>query len=316
MKNLFPPLEPYACHRLEVDAVHRIYVEECGNRLGLPVVFLHGGPASGCKPDHRRFFDPRKYRIILFDQRAAGRSTPKGEISKNTTQDLVQDMERIREKLGIDRWLVYGGSWGATLGLLYTQSHLDRVCGLVLRGVFLARRADLEWFLVNGLNRIYPEQWQRLCQCVPENERNDLISAFQRRLNGRDELAKRRVAREWDAWGRLVSLGVGFHSPESEMAASDPVAQVRVEIHYAANAYFIAENQVVEGCRKIKNIPVILLHGRYDLVCPVEAAFNLHQALPGSILEVLPNSGHVARGEEMIDGLVRATNAMLDRVKR
>jgi proline iminopeptidase len=316
MKSLFPPLEPYACHQLEVDAIYRIYVEECGNRLGLPVVFLHGGPASGCKPDHRRFFDPRKYRIVLFDQRGAGRSAPKGEIVRNTTQDLVKDMERIREKLGIDRWLVYGGSWGATLGLLYAQSHPDHVCGLVLRGVFLARRADLEWFLVNGLNRIYPEQWQRLCQSVPENERNDLISAFQHRLNGRDELAKRRVAREWDAWGRLVSLGVGFDSPESEAVASDLVAQVRVEIHYAANAYFIRENQVIEDCKKIRNIPIILLHGRYDLVCPAEAAFTLHQALPGSILEVLPNSGHVAQGEEMIDGLIRATNAMLDQAKR
>lgn len=316
MKSLFPPLEPYSSFHLEVDPVHRVYVEECGNRLGLPVVFLHGGPASGCKPDHRRFFDPRKYRIILFDQRASGRSVPKGETGLNTTQHLIQDMERIREKLGIERWVVFGGSWGAALALLYAESHLERVAGMILRGTFLARRIDIEWYLVNGLNRIYPEQWHRLIHCVPEEERGDLIAAFRRRLNGKDELAQRRVAREWEAWGRQVSLGSQFTSSESEVCASDLVAQVNVEIHYAANAYFIAENQIIEGCGRIRNIPVNLIHGRYDLVCPVEAAFSLHQALPGSILQILPNSGHVAQGEEMIDALVRATHAMLDQARR
>lgn len=316
MKKLFPPLEPYACHRLEFDSVHKVYVEECGNRLGLPVIFLHGGPASGCKPDHRRFFDPRKYRIILFDQRGAGRSAPKGELSKNTTRDLLLDMERIREKLAINRWLVFGGSWGATLGLLYAQSYLDKVCGLILRGTFLARKIDLEWYLINGLNRIYPEQWHRLTHCVPDNERNDLLSAIQRRLEGSDELARRRVAREWNSWGSQVSLGSQFSPSEPEVAASDLVAQVGVEIHYAVNNYFISENQVVEDCKRMRNIPLILLHGRYDLVCPVEAAYTLHQNLPDSILEVLPNSGHIAQGEEMIDALVRATHSMLDRAKR
>lgn len=316
MKPLFPPLEPYVTYQLPVDSVHRVYVEECGNRLGLPVVFLHGGPASGCKPDHRRFFDPRKYRVILFDQRGAGRSTPKGEISVNTTQDLLRDMEFIRKKLGIDRWLVFGGSWGATLALLYAQSHLDRLCGLILRGTFLARGADLEWFLTRGVNRVYPEQWQRLNHCVPEPERGDLIAAFQRRLNGTDELAQRRVAREWEAWGRLVSLGIEFGSPESELVASDLIGQVRVEIHYAANSYFIKENQVIDDCINIRDIPIAVLHGRYDLVCPVEAAYTLHQALPGARLQVLPNSGHVARGEEMVDALVRATNEMSERAVR
>ncbi|MGH8475129.1 MAG: prolyl aminopeptidase [Methylococcales bacterium] len=316
MKKLFAPLEPYAYHRLEYDSVHKIYIEECGNRLGLPVIFLHGGPASGCKPYHRRFFDPRKYRIILFDQRGAGRSTPKGEISRNTTQDLLLDLEAIREKLGIPRWLIFGGSWGATLGLLYAESHPDRVCGLILRGTFLARQADLEWYLIKGLNRIYPEQWQRLIHCVPENERKDLIAAFHRRLEGKDELAKRRVAREWDNWGRLVSLGTNDVPSESEVSASDLIAQVKVEIHYAANRYFIWENQILSECSRIPNVPVILLHGRYDLVCPVESSFSMHRALPASVLEVLPNSGHIAQGEEMIDALVRATHAMLDQAKR
>ncbi|MGR9108270.1 MAG: prolyl aminopeptidase [Gammaproteobacteria bacterium] len=316
MKSLFPPVEPYASFWLDSGSVHRVYVEECGNRLGFPVVFLHGGPASGCQPDHRRFFDPRRFRIVLFDQRGAGRSVPKGEIFMNTTRDLIEDIERIRAELGIDRWLVFGGSWGATLGLLYAQSHPDRVCGLVLRGTFLARRTDLEWYLLKGLNRIYPEQWQRLTHCVPETERDDLIVAFQRRLRGGDELAQRRVAREWEAWGRRVSLGSQFSVAEPETSAADSIARVRIELHYAANSYFIAENQVVDDCGRIRNIPVILLHGRYDLVCPVESAHTLHRALPSSVLEVLPNSGHIAAGEEMIDGLVRATNAMLERARR
>ena len=312
MKSLFPPVEPYANHLFQFDSIHKVYVEECGNRLGFPVIFLHGGPASGCRPEHRRFFDPKKYRVILFDQRGAGRSTPKGEIIANTTQELLRDMERIREKLAIDRWLVFGGSWGATLALLYAQTHLERVCGLIIRGVFLARQRDLEWYLSKGLNRIYPEQWHRLTHSVPKDERNDLIAAFQRRLKGSDELAQRRVAREWEAWGRQVSMGTLFSASESEVSASDLVAQVKVEIHFAVNSYFLSENQIVEGCTKIRGIPIMLLHGRYDLVCPVESAYTLHQALPASILQILPNSGHIARGEEMIDALVRATNAMLN----
>lgn len=314
MKKLFPPIEPYSSHRLEFDSIHRVHVEECGNRLGLPVIFLHGGPASGCKAHHRQFFDPRKYRMILFDQRGAGRSAPKGEISRNSTQDLLRDMEAIRAMLGIPRWIVFGGSWGATLGLLYAQAFPERVGGLILRGTFLARKSDLEWYLVQGLNRIYPEQWQRLMHCVPENERHDLIAAFHSRLLGSDELAKRRVAREWDAWSRRVSLGADFSSTEPETSASDLVAQVKVEIHYAANRYFICENQILSECARLVNIPTILLHGRYDLVCPIESSFSLHQALPNSVFEILPKSGHIAQGDEMIDALIRATQTMLERV--
>jgi proline iminopeptidase len=316
MKTLFPPLDPYATYHLKVDSVHCVYVEECGNRMGLPVVFLHGGPASGCRPDHRRFFDPEKYRIVLFDQRGSGRSTPLGEISVNTTQDLVEDMESIRRKMGINRWLVFGGSWGATLALLYASRYLDRVYGLVLRGSFLARQQDLDWFLGNGASRVYPEQWQRLLKCVTEEEHQDLLGGLHRRIDGSDELARRRVAREWDAWGRRVSLGSDFASPETEDSAADLVGKVRVEMHYAVNSYFLRENQVFEDCLNIRGIPIILLHGRYDLVCPVEAGYTLSLALPESRLEVLPNSGHIARGEEMVDALVRATDEMLERVVR
>jgi proline iminopeptidase len=225
-------------------------------------------------------------------------------------------MESIRRKLGIDRWLVFGGSWGATLALLYASRYLDRVCGLVLRGSFLARRQDLDWFLGHGANRVYPEQWQRLLQCVDKEEHQDLLGALHRRINGNNELALRRVAREWDAWGRRVSLGTDFALSQTEVLASDLVGKVRVEIHYAVNAYFLKGNQVLDDCLNIRGIPVILLHGRYDLVCPVEAGYTLSLALPQSRLEVLPNSGHTARGEEMVDALVRATGEMLGRVVR
>ncbi len=315
MKTLYPALEPYATYNLETDSLHRVYVEECGNRFGLPVLFLHGGPASGCKPQHRCFFDPDKYRIILFDQRGSGRSTPKGRLVDNTTQHLVSDMETIRRKLGVDQWLLFGGSWGAALALLYAQEHPDRVTGLIVRGVFLARRRDLQWFIGDGVNRIYPEQWRRLVSCIPENERDDLIEALQRRLHGSDELAQRRVSREWEAWGSQVSLGHEFVFANTETPVPDLIHQVRIEMHYANNAYFLEENQILDRCDRVPSVPITVLHGRFDLVCPVESAYLVHQRLPAAKLEILANSGHVARGEEMIDALVRATGEMIERVE-
>lgn len=314
MKTLYPALEPYATYYLEVDSVHRVYVEECGSRFGLPVIFLHGGPASGCKLQHRCFFNPDKYRIILFDQRGAGRSMPTGRLVDNTTQHLIDDMETIRRKLGVDRWILFGGSWGAALALLYAQKYPERVSGLVVRGVFLARQRDLDWLVGDGASRIYPEQWRRLCACIPKSERSDLIEAMQRRLHGADELAQRRVAREWEAWGSQVSLGHEFARSDSSLPAPDLVQQVRIEMHYAGNAYFLKENQIMEKCERIPDVPIIIIHGRFDLVCPIESAFSLHQKLPATKFEILPNSGHVARGEEMIDALVRATGEMAERV--
>jgi len=314
MKTLYPALEPYATYNLELDNAHRVYVEECGNRFGLPVVFLHGGPASGCKPHHRCFFDPDKYRIILFDQRGCGRSMPKGRLAGNTTQHLIQDMETIRRKLGVDKWLLFGGSWGGALALLYAQEYPDRVSGIIVRGVFLARRRDLEWFVEDGVNRIYPEQWRRLINCISEDERSDLVEALQRRLHGIDELAQRRVSREWEAWGSQVSLGHEFALADAETPVSDLVHQVRIEMHYANNAYFIDDNYILDHCDRIPKVPITILHGRFDLVCPVEAAYSLHQRLPSAKFEVLANSGHVARGEEMIDALVRATGEMFEQV--
>jgi len=317
MKTLYPAIEPNEYYHLPMDDLHRVYVEECGNRAGLPVVFLHGGPASGCKPHHRSFFDPQRYRIILFDQRGCGRSRPSGESTNNTTQHLIDDMERIRKRLGIERWLLFGGSWGAALALLYAQRYSQRVTGLIIRGAFLARRADLEWFTDGGVNRIYPEQWQRLIRSLPEAERGDPIAAITKTVHGPDELAQRRVAREWDSWSAQVALGHEYAPADAEEHASEgQLDQVRIEMHYASHHYFIAENQILEHCNRILDVPTVIIHGRNDLVCPVESGWSLSRRLPHAAFQVLSHAGHVAHGEAMIDALVTATDAMADRLAR
>ncbi len=317
MKSLFPEIKPYQTFFLETDSQHSVYVEECGNPEGLPVIFLHGGPCSGCKPDHRRFFDPEVYRIILFDQRGCGLSIPYGELDRNTTQDLIDDMERIRSRLQIKQWLLFGGSWGGALALLYAQHHRERVSGLIIRGVFLARRRDLDWFVRDGANRIYPEQWARLLASVPQSDSDDLIEKLCDVLSGNDEIARRRAAREWSVWGSQVALGSGYlPDTEEDHVTSKMVQQARMEMHYAKNKYFIEENRILEHCNKIKGLPTIIIHGRNDLVCPVEAGLSLHLALPESDYVLLPASGHVALGTEMIDTLVSATEKMKMRIQR
>lgn len=311
MNTLYPAIEPYAHCHLPMDDLHHVHVEECGDRAGLPVLFLHGGPATGCKPHHRCFFDPERYRIILFDQRGAGRSTPSGELKNNTTQHLIADMERIRHHLGIERWLLFGGSWGAALALLYAQRYPQRVAGLIIRGAFLARYCDLEWFTSHGVNRIYPEQWQGLIRCIPKAERGDLIAAITKQVHGRDELAQRRVAREWESWSGQVALGHEFSPTDAEEHVSAALLdQVRIEMHYAGHHYFIAENQILDQCGRIPEVPTVIIHGRNDLVCPVESGWSLSRLLPRADFQVLPRSGHVAHGEEMIDALVAVTDEM------
>lgn len=315
MRTLYPESTPYHTFFLETGTHHKVYVEESGNHNGMPALFLHGGPCSGTKPDHRRFFDPEKYHIILFDQRGCGLSLPFGAVENNTTQDLIDDMERIREQLKIESWLLFGGSWGGTLALLYAQQHPQRVAAMIIRGVFLARSKDLEWFMLDGAGRIYPEQWQRLSSAVPETERDDMIAAVHKMLWGSDELGCRRAAKEWTAWNGQVSLGLDYaDQPHEEHATQKLVQQVRMEIHYAHNRYFIEENRILRNCNRLQHIPAIIIHGRYDLVCPVEAAYSLHQALPHAEFRVLPHAGHVARGEEMLDALVVATDSMAARL--
>jgi proline iminopeptidase len=315
MRTLYAPIEPYARHEM-ARGLHRVYVEECGNAGGLPVVFLHGGPGSGCKPDHRRFFDPGRYRIVLVDQRGAGRSTPQGERTDNTTQSLLEDLEAIRQQLAIERWLLFGGSWGAALALLYAQQYRQHVNGLILRGSFLAREKDLRWFIADGVPRIYAEQWLRLLSAVPEAERGDILGAIDRQLLGTDQLAQRRMAREWALWTNCVALGEEFDAGATgEHVPAHVLNQARIELHYALNRYFIAEGETLAHCERLRELPIILIHGRRDLVCPLEAAFTLQGRLPHAQLRVLRNAGHIAAGEEMLDALVVATDEMADRLR-
>jgi len=309
MISLYPEISPFHTFFLETGGIHQVYVEQSGNPAGIPAIFLHGGPCSGTKPDHRRFFDPARYHIILMDQRGCGLSQPFGEMQHNTTQDLLEDMERIRRQLRIEQWLLFGGSWGGTLALLYAQRHPERVLAMILRGVFLARQADMDWFLGNGVNRIYPQQWQNFLDCVltvsPTNLLQDLCDA----IFGEDDNAARCAAKQWQAWGGLVALGNEF-IPDTEPVTDQALQQVQMEVHYAKNGYFIAENQILENCAVLQDIPTIIIHGQNDLTCPLEAGWRLHQALSQARYIVLPNAGHIARGEEMIDALVSATDDM------
>ena len=315
MKTLYPEITPYSTFFLESNSNHRVYIEESGNPDGIAVIFLHGGPCSGTKPDHRRFFNPKLYRIILMDQRGSGLSQPFGELQHNTTQDLIHDMEQLRQQLSIDTWLLFGGSWGAALALLYAQQYPDKVSAMILRGVFLARREDLTWFLQEGANRIYPEQWQKLHDSVPESLRDNLFQGLCAGLWGTDQLAQRRVAKEWSAWGAQVSLGNDFQPDKMpEHVTEKMVKQVMMELHYAKHDYFIRENQILENSHLLQTIPTIIIHGRYDLVCPLESAATLHKALPHAEYTVLPNSGHIAKGDEMIHALINATDKMAEQL--
>lgn len=309
MIPLYPEIAPFHTFLLETGSTHQVYIEQSGNPAGIPAIFLHGGPCSGTKPDHRRFFDPARYHIILMDQRGCGLSLPFGELQGNTTQDLLEDMERIRRQLRIERWLLFGGSWGGTLALLYAQRHPERVLAMILRGVFLARKTDMDWFLGNGVNRIYPRQWLDFLNSIQEASETNLVQGLYDTLFGEDDDAAGRAAQQWQAWGGLVALG-NEYKPDTEPVTEQALQQVRMEVHYAKNGYFIAENQILENCAVLQDIPTIIIHGQNDLTCPLEAGWRLHLALPQARYIVLPNAGHIARGEEMIDALVSATDDM------
>ena len=310
LRTLYPEIEPYATGTLQVDDRHTLYYEQCGNPDGKPVVLLHGGPGAGCNAKMRRFHDPAKYRIVLFDQRGAGRSTPHADLVDNTTWDLVADIEKLRETLGIDRWQVFGGSWGSTLALAYAQAHPQRVSELVLRGIFMLRRWELEWFYQQGASRLFPDAWEHYLAPIPEAERGDLIAAYHRRLTSEDEAVRLQAAKAWAIW----EGGTSYLHIDPNYAAShgDPrfaLAFARIENHYFVNGgFFEVEDQLLRDVRRIAAIPGVIVHGRYDVVCPVQNAWELHKAWPKAELVVTPGSGHSAFEAENVDALVRATD--------
>jgi proline iminopeptidase len=304
---LFPPLEPYRSGMLPVDDLHTLYWEECGNPQGLPVLFLHGGPGGGLTPKHRQFFDPAVYRIVLFDQRGAGKSTPLGEHRNNTTPLLIDDIECIRQMLGIAQWLVFGGSWGATLALAYGQAHPQRCLGFVLRGIFLCTKAEIDWFM-NGMRWLFPEVHDEFVKPIPPAERGDLLRAYQARLFSDDQSVSREAARTWARYeGSCVFLRP---RPEAvEEFGSDAVALGlgRLEAHYFLHDGFLAEDQLIRNVDRIRHLPAVIVQGRYDVVCPPLSAYRLHQAWPEAKLHVIADAGHAASEPGTAAALVAAT---------
>jgi len=310
MRKLYPAITPYDVGTLKVDDRHTLYFEQCGNPDGKPVVMLHGGPGGGCSDKMRQFHDPAKYRIILFDQRGAGRSTPHADPVDNTTWDLVADIETLREHLKVDRWQVFGGSWGSTLALAYAQTHPQRVTELVLRGIFMLRRWELEWFYQEGANRLFPDAWEHYLKPIPAVERHDLISAFHRRLTSDDEATRLAAAKAWSVWeGATSFLHVDDDFVNSHQDPQFALAFARIENHYFVNGgFFEVEEQLLRDAHRIADIPGVIVHGRYDVVCPLQSAWELHKAWPKSTLEISPASGHSAFEAENVDALVRATD--------
>jgi len=309
MQQLFPAIEPYQKHTVEVSEGHSLYVEECGRPDGLPVVFVHGGPGAACERYHRQFFDPEIYRIVLFDQRGCGRSVPHAALEGNTTQALVSDMEFIRAELGIDKWIVFGGSWGSTLGLVYAETCPDRVLGLILRGIFLCRPRDIHWFYQDGAAYLLPDQWEDFLGPIPEAEQHDMVGAYYRRLTGDDEIAKMAAAKAWSLWEARASTLLPkaavvdhFVNPKTALSLA------RIECHYFTNDSFLSEDQIIRNASRLQEIPGVIVHGRYDMVCPLEQAWALHEVWPGARLQIIPDAGHSATEPGIVDALIAATN--------
>ena len=310
MRTFYPESEPFDSGTLQVDDRHTLYYEQCGNPHGKPVVLLHGGPGAGCSAKMRRFHDPAKYRIVLFDQRGSGRSRPHADLVGNTTWDLVADIETLRTTLGIERWQVFGGSWGSTLALAYAETHPQRVTELVLRGIFMLRRWELEWFYQEGASRLFPDPWEHYLAAIPPVERHDLISAYHRRLTSDDESTRLAAARAWSVWeGATSFLRMDEDFVKGHEDAAFALAFARIENHYFVNGgFFEVDDQLLRDAHRIADIPGVIVHGRYDVVCPIQNAWDLHKRWPKAELHISPTSGHSAYEPENVDALVRATD--------
>lgn len=311
-RGLYPPIEAYRTGKLRVSPIHTLYFEESGNPKGKPVVFVHGGPGGGTDPKMRRFFDPKRYRIVLFDQRGCGQSTPHASLVDNTTWHLVDDMERLREHLGIEAWQVFGGSWGSTLGLAYAEMHPQRVTELVLRGIFLLRRSEIEWFYQNpnGAASLFPDLWEQYVAVIPKSERGDMVAAYYRRLTGRNQAVLAKAARAWSLWEGATSY---LHLNDDYVArfgeSAYATAFARIECHYFINRGFLkTDAQLLEQARRLKKIPGVIVQGRYDVICPMTSAWALHRAWPEAELRIVGDAGHSAFEVGIIHELVSATD--------
>ena len=313
---LYPALVPIRTGRLALDGVHTMYWEECGNPRGVPAVFLHGGPGGGISPDHRRYFDPAFYRVVLYDQRGAGQSTPLGELTDNTTDHLIADLERLRSHLGIERWLVFGGSWGSTLALAYAQAHPQRALGLVLRGIFLARGWEIRWFMAD-IRNVFPEAWNAFARFLPETERADLLAGYYRRLTNPDPAVHLPAAHAWSRYESSCSTLL----PDPDLVAhfdEDGVALAiaRIEAHYFVHGFFLSKDALLQGIERLRKIPCAIVQGRYDIVCPIRSADDLHRAWPEAEYAVVPDAGHSAREPGIARELVAATDRFRARLSR
>ncbi len=315
MRTLFPPIEPFQKHSLAVDDIHTLYIEEVGTLDGIPALFLHGGPGSGCESYHRQFFDPNKYRVVLFDQRGAGRSTPHADLTNNTTQDLIADIEKIRQHLGIEKWVVFGGSWGSTLALVYAQTHPEVVSGLILRGIFLCRPQEIAWFYQSGADKIFPDYWEDFIAPIAEDERHDMVTAYYKQLTSENEMIRTRAAKAWSIWeGRTATLMPRTAVLEHFGNVHTALSLARIECHYFMHNSFLRDNQILEDVDKLKDIPGVIVQGRYDVICPMQSAWQLHQTWPMSDLNIIPDAGHSASEAGITDALLRATHDMVLRI--
>lgn len=312
MLSLYPKIKPFTSYNLDVDNIHSLYIEECGNPNGVPVVFIHGGPGGGCSENNRRFFDPDRYRIILFDQRGAGRSTPHAELQNNTTQDLIDDLEKIREHCKIDKWILFGGSWGSTLALLYSISYPQNVLSMILRGIFLCRKKDLEWFYEGaGANRIFPEEYEEFTSALPKlkSRNKNIINSYYEILTGSDEVSRMAAAKAWSKWEAICSTLNVDSSLESDLAEpSIALSMAKIECHYFKNNMFLEDNYILNNISKIQDIPGVIIHGRYDLICPLDNAYDLYNNWENCELDIIRLAGHSARDLEITSALIHATN--------
>jgi proline iminopeptidase len=309
MRTLYPDIHPYHHQMIDVGDGHQIYVEQSGNAEGIPVLFVHGGPGGGTQAAHRSFFNPEKYRIILFDQRGCGKSKPHASLENNTSQSLVADIEAIREILNIESWILFGGSWGSTLSLLYAEDYPHRVDGLILRGIFLSRPKDIAWLYQEGASRVFPDGWDAFSKKIPETEQHDFIQAYYKRLISDNELERMSAAKAWSIWEGCCSTllpnpDVVDHFGDPQIALS----MARIEAHYFINQSFLSPNQIIDNAHKLSDIPTMLIHGRYDMVCPIDQAYDLAKAMPHAELHIVREAGHSAFEKGITDNLIAATD--------